>query len=269
MQPSNTLEELYENHKGLVSDKWESYLTKYDAVFNPYKQKNINLLEIGVQNGGSLEIWAKYFRTARCIVGCDVNPACKNIDFSHDAIRFVPGDINDSKTLAAISRHASKFDIIIDDGSHVSSDIIHTFSTLFPLLAENGTYVIEDLHCSYWARFEGGLTTKISAISFLKKLVDIVNFEHWGMPGNRRDLLEQFNAQELSDDELALIHSVSFSNSVCIIQKKSKENNLLGKRWVVGEMEHVAPSKQANGTYSDPEPQRSQPLSDRSQIKGH
>lgn len=263
MRPSNELKELYINHKGLVSDKWDIYLTEYDDLLHQYKLQNINMLEIGVQNGGSLEVWAKYFRNAKSIVGCDINPLCKNISFTNDAIHFVPGDINTIETLSAIRKHASTFDIVIDDGSHVSSDIIHTFSTVFPLLADNGIYVIEDLHCSYWARFGGGLTANTSAISFLKKLVDIVNFEHWGMPGARRDLLEQFDAAvDLVDDDLALIHSVSFSNSMCVIKKKGIENNSLGKRWVVGEMEDVAPCKQANGTYSKPEPQQTQPLID-------
>lgn len=262
MQPSNTLKELYSDHTGLVSDKWELYLTEYDVLFAPYRRLEINMLEIGVQNGGSLEIWAKYFSTARRIVGCDINPLCRNISFASDAIRFVPGDINDIETLAAIQEHASKFDIIIDDGSHVSSDIIHTFSILFPLLAENGTYVIEDLHCSYWSRFEGGLTAKKSAISFLKKLIDVVNFEHWGMSGTRQDILAQFDARALSEEDLAMIHSVSFSNSLCIITKRSEEHTALGRRWVVGEVENVAPSKQANGTYSEPEPQQIQTFID-------
>lgn len=262
MQPSKTLKELYSDHTGLVSDKWELYLTEYNGLFDPYRKLEINMLEIGVQNGGSLEIWAKYFSTARRIVGCDINPLCRNISFASDAIRFVPGDINDIETLAAIQEHASKFDIIIDDGSHVSSDIIHTFSMLFPLLEENGIYVIEDLHCSYWSRFEGGLTAEKSAVYFLKKLIDVVNFEHWGMPGTRCNILEQFDAQALSDENLAMIHSVSFSNSMCIIKKKTKENNILGRRWVVGEIENVAPSKQANGTYSEPEPQQIHPFVD-------
>ncbi|CAI3788166.1 hypothetical protein AHFPHNDE_01839 [Pseudomonas sp. MM227] len=263
MQKFNKLKDLYSNHKGLVSDKWESYLTKYDDLFSSYSKQRINMLEIGVQNGGSLEIWAKYFSMADSIVGCDINPLCADIAFSNGAIRFVPGDINAAETLWAIRKHASTFDIVIDDGSHVSSDIVHTFATLFPLLADNGTYVIEDLHCSYWSRFEGGLTANTSAMAFLKKLVDIVNFEHWGIPGSRQDLLAPFDAAiKLGDDELAQIHSVSFSNSICIIKKKSIENNSLGKRWVVGEIEDVAPSTKANGTYSKPETQSTKTLVD-------
>lgn len=261
MNPPNDLKALYDAHKGLVSDKWDLYLEEYNDLFSPHRLQKLNMLEIGVQNGGSLEIWAKYFSQANRIIGCDINPLCKDINFANEAIRFVPGDINSANTIEAIHKHAPALDIIIDDGSHISSDIVGAFSSLFPLLADSGTYVIEDLHCSYWSRFEGGLARNNSAISFLKALIDIVNFEHWGTAQRRQDLLEQFEAaQNLTDNDLASIHSVSFSNSLCIIKKKSKERNILGKRWVVGEIENVALSKHAHGTYSKAELQQPHPL---------
>ncbi|HEX9872458.1 MAG TPA: hypothetical protein VGC99_28455, partial [Candidatus Tectomicrobia bacterium] len=49
----HTLEQLYAEHSGKVSDKWSSYLTEYGRIFADYRHKPIRLLEIGVQNGGS------------------------------------------------------------------------------------------------------------------------------------------------------------------------------------------------------------------------
>jgi hypothetical protein len=48
---------------GKVSDKWSSYLPFYDELFEKYRTQNLNLLEISVQNGGSLVTWKIFFST--------------------------------------------------------------------------------------------------------------------------------------------------------------------------------------------------------------
>ena len=60
--------------KGKSSDKWQSYLEVYDTLFYPLKNMPLSLVEIGVQNGGSLEIWAEYFSNALNIIGVDTDP---------------------------------------------------------------------------------------------------------------------------------------------------------------------------------------------------
>ena len=42
-----------------------------------------------------------------------------------------------------------KFDIIINDGSHITSHQQNSFGFLFPFLNSNGIYICEDLHTSY------------------------------------------------------------------------------------------------------------------------
>jgi hypothetical protein len=78
-----TLKELYMEHQGKVSDKWSLYLNEYERLLSPYRKMKINLLEIGVQNGGSLEIWGKYFPHAKKIIGCDINPDCKKLSYEN------------------------------------------------------------------------------------------------------------------------------------------------------------------------------------------
>ena len=56
-----SLFELYREHQGKVSDKWSIYLSEYDRLFSSYRDRPVRMLEIGIQNGGSLEIWSKYF----------------------------------------------------------------------------------------------------------------------------------------------------------------------------------------------------------------
>ena len=43
------------------SHKVQNYFEIYDEHFSKYINKSITFVEIGIHNGGSLEIWKKYF----------------------------------------------------------------------------------------------------------------------------------------------------------------------------------------------------------------
>ena len=81
-----SISDLYKTHLGYVSDKWASYLPVYDRWFLPYRNREISFLEIGVQNGGSLQIWNKYFNNAKNIIGCDINTQCGQLVFDKDRV---------------------------------------------------------------------------------------------------------------------------------------------------------------------------------------
>ncbi len=240
------LKELHEQHSGHASDKWELYLTKYDALFAPYRKKPVALLEIGVQNGGSLEIYAEYFSQARHIVGCDINPECGKLSFANPAIRVIVGDASTEKTKRNIINTTQTYDIIIDDGSHKSSDIIQSFLHLFPLVSIGGIYIIEDLHASYWNEYEGGLFNPYSSQSFCKQLIDIVNHEHWDLSSNPAEAYSYILAHYGITTDLVhaeLIHSVEFVNSMCIIHKNNVQANKLGPERVCGRVGLIEPSR--------------------------
>ncbi len=240
---NESLNQLYKEHKGKLSDKWSLYLNELDRLFTLYRSRPIRLLEIGVQNGGSLEIWDQYFQNAEKIVGCDINQKCVGLQYQSPRIAVVIGDANSDEFQNEILQYAPAFDIIIDDGSHVSSDIVKSFARYFPCLNESGIYVAEDLHCSYWNDFEGGLHQPFSAMSFFKRLADIINHEHWRNGRSRRELVARFCAEfgvEFDDLELSRIHSIEFLNSLCVIKKELPENNVLGKRVIVGREEQVS-----------------------------
>ena len=64
---------------------------------------------------------------------------------------------NSSEAKLLLAERAESYDLILDDGSHHSSDIIHTFMNLAGLVSPGGTYIVEDLCCSYWREFGGGV----------------------------------------------------------------------------------------------------------------
>lgn len=254
-----SLSTIIELHRGNALDKWKSYVTAYEQLFQAYRDESISLLEIGVQNGGSLEIWRKYFANAKRIVGCDINPKCADLVFDDEAIRFVIGDANANDVENRILNESERFDIVIDDGSHTSSDIVRSFAKYFPHVKDGGIFVIEDLHCSYWLDFEGGLFNPTSSMSFLRMLSDIVNFEHWGTVQSRRALLNQFEKTYhtvFDEVTLAHIHSVEFQNSLCIIRKADPTANILYSRVVRGTNATVyaeAPSLHGMRNYAPPD----------------
>lgn len=259
MKTRHSLMDIYAEHEGYVSDKWDIYLNAYDRLFKNLETSAVSLLEIGIQNGGSLEIWNTLFPHSKIIVGCDINPDCAQLKYDSEKIKLLIGNINDSNIQRQLDALSNEFDIIIDDGSHTSSDIITSFFLLFPKLNIGGIYIIEDLHCSYWQSFEGGLFNKSSSMNFLKSLTDIINHEHWGVPISKSQLLAEFNipADVETETLLSEIHSIEFVNSMCIITKNKPQNNVLGVRHVVGSQELVAKNKFANGGFLVPEPQQS------------
>jgi hypothetical protein len=118
---------------------------------------------------------------------------------------------------------------------------------------------VEDLHCAYWSDFEGGLKYDLSSVNFFKCIVDIVNFEHWGVPITRGQFLKPFVGDiPLIDEMLSDVYSVMFYNSMCVVKKKPAQLNVLGARLIVGGSELVCKVSHKSGTFSVAPSQNSQ-----------
>ncbi|RYF77103.1 MAG: class I SAM-dependent methyltransferase, partial [Comamonadaceae bacterium] len=244
MHHNNILRHLYAEHQGKVSDKWSIYLDVYERLFASRRADPVRLLEIGIQNGGSLEIWARYFPKALSLVGCDIDPACRGLRFDDPRISVVVGDANTDQAAHDVLAHGATLDIVLDDGSHQSGDIVRSFHRYFPHVAQGGVFVAEDLHCSYWQGFQGGLQEPASSLAFFRRLSDVINHEHWGNGARRADLLatlSQAYGIEFDDALLSSIHSVEFVNSLCIVRKEAATSNVLGPRVIAGREALVDP----------------------------
>lgn len=145
------------------------YLNVYEQYFQPLKEKEISLLEIGIWSGASIRIWEKFF-TRALIYGIEKDPAVLDHKFSRAKIDIV--DQSDKIQLENYSKDKN-FDIIIDDGSHFPLDQILSFQILFEKLNSGGLYIIEDLHVAYQEIFRNykGLN-----VSFLSNLLHYLNF---------------------------------------------------------------------------------------------
>jgi hypothetical protein len=121
-------------------------------------------------------MWKHYFGPRAKIFGVDINPKCKQAE--EDQIRVLIGDQEDRKFLRSIPNILPRIDILIDDGGHRMNQQIATFEELFPFIDENGVYVCEDLHTSYWKDFGGGYKRRGTFIEYSKNFIDFLNAWH-------------------------------------------------------------------------------------------
>jgi hypothetical protein len=181
------------------TDKWGShyYAQHYHKHFFPMRNREINLLEIGVggydhplRGGASLRMWKTFFPKGN-IFSIDIHDKSA---IEEDRIRIFRGSQDDPAFLEKVLADIGRVDIIIDDGSHMNRHVIDSFNILFPRLAENGIYVVEDTQTSYWPTFGGNsvdLNHPDSSLPFFKGLIDGLNYEEWLLPGHNPGYFEQ------------------------------------------------------------------------------
>jgi len=145
-----------------------NYSEKYNSYFEKIRHKKLKILEIGIQNGFSLKTWEEFFNKSK-IYGIDIVDCSR---FDSERIKTFICDQKDLNLLDKINKEHGPFDIIIDDGSHISRDMKKSFDFLFPLLNNGGIYVVEDLHCCYWDDFSPNDTEFMDRI---KQLLDFTN----------------------------------------------------------------------------------------------
>jgi 23S rRNA U2552 (ribose-2'-O)-methylase RlmE/FtsJ len=200
-----SLFEIFKKDITKPSTKWLHYFDVYEKHVSKYRNKNIKILEIGVEYGGSLQMWKKYFGPNCSIIGIDIN---KDFKYEEDQIIVEIGNQADTEFLEKVVKQYGPFDIIIDDGGHYQDAILTSFFFLYPFLNLNGCYIIEDLHTSYFEAYQGGLNSKINVISKLSEFVHDVNSEF-------------INIRESYNKTLDNISSICFYNSMIVIEKET------------------------------------------------
>jgi SAM-dependent methyltransferase len=153
--------------------KWKHYFPAYEAHFSRYINRPMLFLEIGCGSGGSAQMWKRYFGPHAQIVGLDINPDCRAYEEDQIAVRI--GSQSDTAFLQTVLDEFGTPDIVLDDGSHIMSDVVETFRFLYPRTANDGVYLVEDLHTAYWDEFGGGVGREGTFIELCKTLIDELN----------------------------------------------------------------------------------------------
>jgi hypothetical protein len=172
----NDLQAYFEANPGRMIHKWRHYFEIYERHVSRYRGTDVVLVEIGIYQGGSLQMWKHYLGPRAQIWGIDVNPVCK--DFGEEQVRIRLGDQGDPAFLRALADEIGRIDVLIDDGGHTMRQQRTTFDVLFPRIAEDGLYICEDMHTSYWHRYGGGYLNPHSFVEYSKNLIDRLNAWH-------------------------------------------------------------------------------------------
>lgn len=152
--PSNEFEQWVGSHTtGPIIHKRRGYFAVYERHFRAVRasatpSRPVRMLEIGVQSGGSLEMWKSYFGERSLeLHGIDINPGTARFNRPERNITIHVGSTSDPKFMSKTVARLPALDIVVDDGSHHSLDIRRAFVALFPkVTTQGGVYLVEDLH---------------------------------------------------------------------------------------------------------------------------
>ena len=208
------LRNIFDNTLNHSSDKWESYFDVYERHLDRFRDKEFNLIEVGVQKGGSLDMWANYFPKANIITGIDIDIECANLKYNDPRINVVIGDQGDAAFWDKFLETNKKIDVFIDDGGHFMDQQILTFEKIFPILSVGGVFICEDTHTSYMNYNGGGLERKGSVIEYAKSYIDVIHWE-WKEQYNTA-----FETKYKIGKDLTNIH---FCDSMVVFEKFGKK----------------------------------------------
>lgn len=169
-----TLREIFDNQLTLKCDKWEPYFDVYETYFAKFRNQKPTFVEVGVQSGGSTQMWVQYFGEGATLYGIDIAPEVIEVEGS----TIVIGDQSSEEFWDEFLDGIDDIDCFLDDGSHVSSHQILTFLKVWPKMKEGGVYICEDTHCSYWGSHI--VKGEMTFIEFSKLFADIVHLDHVG-----------------------------------------------------------------------------------------
>lgn len=117
-----------------------TYLETYDKLFAPF-QKGCSFMEIGLALGDSVDLFDEYFENSE-IVGVDISVVFTPKKYKNK-VEIIEADATKREFLKHIE--GKTFDIVVDDGSHMTQDQIDTFNLLKPHMKKGSVYVIEDI----------------------------------------------------------------------------------------------------------------------------
>lgn len=181
--------------------KWDQYFAVYQRHIKP--NQPIVLWEIGVDEGGSVQLWQRYLGPRAQVVGLDIDPECEAHQRPGVAIRI--GNQASTAFLDSVLAEFGVPDVVIDDGSHITTDILTTLSHVYPQMPRSGVYIIEDAHAFFWPESSGGVQSQW----IVDELLPVA-----------RQLNAQLSRDQITVDEVSrLTFGISFYESMIVLER--------------------------------------------------
>jgi hypothetical protein len=135
----------YFNPNMTDKDTVHSYLPEYEKLLQKFHDTPFNMMEVGIQRGGSVLGWLKAFPKAT-VIGVDCQKSV-NIEGGDKYKELITNAYDDDFMKLIVP---GCLDFIIDDGSHAFNDILFACKNYPKLLKPGGVLVIEDVPDVNW-----------------------------------------------------------------------------------------------------------------------
>ena len=139
---------LYGLEHGTDKAYWHRYTPTYYKYFKNMRDDENVILEIGIgsKNAPSIKMLSNFFKKSKIYTIDIVKSLVDEAGKINNTTSMICDSSNKDELLKAFGN--IRFDLIIDDGSHIDSHQKNAFDCLFPLLNPGGIYICEDLHPS-------------------------------------------------------------------------------------------------------------------------
>ena len=152
----NEIVKIIENHNingfefpgGTDKAEGHSYDIFYSEYFDKYRNMVGNILEIGVQYGGSSLLWHDYLPKFKIVMSDILNQVHPTIieKMNEDRYDFLLMDSFTNQSVETLKeKYPEGFDIIVEDGPHTLESQIFALREYSKLLKKGGILVIEDI----------------------------------------------------------------------------------------------------------------------------
>lgn len=130
-----------------------SYLDLYQNLLSKKQYTAKNILEIGIDRGGSIKLWSDFFINAT-VYGIDImniNNVWDGITNVHNIKLYTSMDAYDPITFNEIFlKSNNKFDFMFDDGPHTLESMIQFIKLYSQIMTDDGILIIEDVQSIHW-----------------------------------------------------------------------------------------------------------------------
>jgi hypothetical protein len=224
MDDIESIDSIFSKYDTDKNNSFHNYSRQYDKLLRDYRNKKLRYLEIGVYKGESLKAMRESFKNAEIILGIDIDKSCKIYQDETNNVFVEIGNASDENFIKNINEKYGPFDIILDDGSHVNRDVIKSFQQLFPLLNDDGLYIVEDTICY---KSENYLDKKYeNHLEYFFKFTPFLNqWRHDSTIGIRDHCIDPFKIQKKTKNVFEYsIDKIEYGCSYIAIYKKIRNH---------------------------------------------
>jgi hypothetical protein len=158
---------------GYPLDKWIRYFPVYERYLERYRGRPVRVLEIGLYRGGGLELLRHFLGPEARLVGIDFDKKGRAALGKKNPVEI--GNLANPEFLQHVSKKHGPFDVVIDGGDHTVKQRVMSVETLFPLLGEGGTYLVEDYRAPYRTAYSRETPNQRTFIEWVKDRIDDLN----------------------------------------------------------------------------------------------